>query len=119
MILIRMMAFVVLFAALPQVVFAEEAKQPWYEGGTLQKSTVAAWQKASPADQLATSADFLAALRGIRDVGLIEDKARLEDFKKNAMDLQECINKTIAEGKSVPSRPIAEITILCTVMKEK
>ena len=95
------------------------ADNPWYEGGTLQRATVTEWKAAAVADQLATSADFVAASNAIADIGSIKDPNVLAQIRKHAEDLQTCVNQSISKPDVPPDRPVAEIVVLCTVMKPK
>src|SRR4051812_16961166 len=72
------MRFTICFLALLLMckpAFAADAL--WYEGGTLQKATVADWKSATPANQLATSGDFIASLSAISDISQVKDQATL------------------------------------------
>jgi len=42
---------------------ATSAPSPWFQGGTLHKSTVAQWREASYANRLATAGDWLASTK--------------------------------------------------------
>ena len=86
--------------------------QGWYVGGTLQKATVAEWQRGLPEDQMATSADFMAATRGIADIVMIKDKDKAV-FKKQVIGLRECMNQLIGRGDADPDKPVAELVVMC------
>jgi len=94
------------------------AQLPWYEGGTLQKGTVADWQTATPENQLASSADFIASLNGVRDIGDIKDAATLAEIRQKSDDLQACVNAAI-QPNTAPDQPIAELIVRCTVLKPR
>jgi hypothetical protein len=108
-------ALAVLWAAAPGAAPAAEA---WYEGGTLQKATAAEWARAAPENQLASAADFIAALNGVSDIASVKDAAALADIRKRAAELQACVNKAIAdESTARQDRKVAEMVVFCTVMK--
>lgn len=110
------MRFVIcLMLLISSAAFAEEGV--WYEGGTLQKATVTEWQKASPENQLATSADFIASLSAIADLGEVEDPAKLADVRKRSEALRECVNRMIAEGSAAQDSKASEMVVYCTIMK--
>jgi hypothetical protein len=109
-------AFVVV--ALMMIAVPAFAQLPWYEGGTLQKGTVADWQAASAANQLASSADFIASLNGVKDIGDLKDPAALAEIRKKSDDLQVCINQSI-QPNTAPDQPIAELIVRCTILKGK
>jgi hypothetical protein len=94
------------------------AVEEWYEGGTLQRAGAAEWLKATPQDQLASTADFLAVMSGVSDVGNIRDPQEKEDFRRRTVDIQDCINKTLVEDKSKMESKVAELVIGCTLFKK-
>ncbi len=80
----------------------------WYDGGTLQKATVAEWKKATPENQLATSADFIAAANGIEDISKIKN---LDAFKSRVALLQGCVNNMTAA--SAEDGKVADLVLVC------
>lgn len=107
------LAAVLAFVSSPALSAAE-----WYEGGTLQKGAVSDWTSATPEDQLATSADFIASLSGVKDVAEVKDARALADIKKRSEDLKICIDDLIAKGDLAQDKRIAELVILCTILKK-
>jgi hypothetical protein len=95
------------------------AQLPWYEGGTLQKGTVSDWRGATSENQLATSADFIASLNGVKDIGELKDQAAVDEIRQKADELQGCINQSIQQPNVPPERPIAEVVVRCTILKPK
>ncbi len=104
------MRFIVCFIALMMISGPAFAQQPWYEGGTLQKGTVADWKQATAANQLATSADFVASLAGVSDISKVQDPVTLADIRKRSEYLQACINESVAKPVP-PDRPVAEVVV--------
>lgn len=111
------MRFIVCFFALLMMTRPALADETWYEGGTLQKATVADWQNATAANQLASSGDFIASLSGVADISKV-DSATADDIKQKSIDLQACVNESVAKPVP-PDRPIAEIVVRCTILKPK
>jgi hypothetical protein len=112
------MRFIVCFIALLMMSRPAFAQQLWYEGGTLQKATVADWQQATTENQLATSADFIASLSGVSDIAKLQDQAALDEIRKKSEDLQACINDSVSKPVP-PDRPVAELVVRCTILKPK
>jgi hypothetical protein len=103
----------VIFSSLPAL--AAE----WYEGGTLQKATIVEWQKATPENQLATAADFIASLSSISDLSALKDAQEVAKIKQRSVDLRECVNQSINNEENAPDRAIAELVLFCTIFKQK
>lgn len=108
----RLFLMILLLSSSPA--FADDL--PWYEGGTLQKATVADWDNATPQNQLATSGDFIASLAAVSDISK-EKASEQEQIKKRAIELRNCVNKAIDEPDTPPERPVAELVVLCTILK--
>ncbi len=89
----------------------------WYEGGTLQKANLAQWKGATPENQLATSADFIASLESIPDLSKVEKAGEMDRIKKRALDLQVCINGYAVSPDVTESMGVAEAVVLCTILK--
>lgn len=89
----------------------------WYEGGTLQKADITEWQKATPENQLATSADFIASLSGLSEIAVIKDPKELEAIKTRSTELQTCINEAISAEELAADKPVAHLVITCTILK--
>ena len=89
----------------------------WYEGGTLQKATVADWTAATPENQLATSADFIASLNSVPDISKASPGEQ-ENIRKLATDLRNCVDETATHPDTPRDKAVAELVVLCTVMKK-
>ena len=111
--------FVVVLMAVCPAAYAVEAPAAsiWYEGGTLQKATVADWQQATASNQLATSADFIASLSSVPDISAVNATVQA-DIKKRATDLKDCINQSIGEQADMEQdKPVSHLVVMCTIMK--
>jgi hypothetical protein len=110
------MRIIILLMAL--IVMAQPAgANEWYEGGTLQKATVAEWNKATAENQLATSGDFIASLSAISDIATVKDQQTRDDIKKRSVELKDCVNQSIAGQETPEGKPVAELVIMCTILK--
>ena len=113
--MIKVACVVVALMALQEAAFA--AGREWYDGGTLQKSSGLEWSKATPENQLATAADFLGVMSAVGSADSIKDPKEMEDFRRRAVDLRDCINKTILEDKGKQDSNTAEMVVSCTLFK--
>lgn len=87
----------------------------WATGGTLHKSTIAEWRKASYLNRLATSADFSLYYFGYAlGINYMSD-SEIDKIKKEATDLEECISIT-ASGGDVDNEEVARIAALCLLL---
>jgi len=86
---------------------SSSSSSSWFSGGTLHKSYVAEWRKASYTNRLATAADFVAATQEV-------DYSNLNEFKAWATDLETCIS-TAVSGGDVDTELVSFISSLCTV----
>jgi hypothetical protein len=111
------MRLIICFFVLLMMIKPAFAQQPWYEGGTLQKATVADWQQATAANQLASAGDFIASLSGVTDISKV-DQASANEIKQKSIDLQACVNDAVAKPVP-PEEPIAEFIVRCTILKPK
>lgn len=98
------------FAQLP-----DPSPLPWYEGGALQKASAKEWVKAAPENRLATMGDFTASLNAISDLSKI-DQARLAKLRGQAEALLACVNDMAGRGDA-PDQPVAELVVICALMK--
>jgi len=80
----------------------------WLSGGTLHKSTIAEWRKASYSNRLATSADMVVSYLDIYDF------SDMDKIKQEATDLEECISIT-ASGGDADDEQVSFIAALCLV----
>lgn len=113
-----MLRFIITLAALLLVAHPASAN-PWYEGGTLQKATLADWKNATADNQLATSGDFIAALSSITDIATVQDQAALDQIRKRAEDLRQCINQNIEQETMPDSDAVANLVVICAIVKKK
>ena len=63
----------------------------WYEGGTLHKSTVTEWRRASVANKTATCADFAAS---------VDNTVSMELLKLRVLQLELCIDEAVSDGSA-------------------
>ena len=82
----------------------------WYEGGTLHKATVAEWHKATYANRLATSADFV----------VVANRAEAErDFstvKPKAIELARCISESTKDIAEIQQHKVTEYAAVCITL---
>jgi hypothetical protein len=114
----RALVFLFMLAVSLPAFAAEPAAGIWYEGGTLQKADIAAWVDATPENQLATSADFIASLSGLTEIAVIKDPKELAEIRKRSESLRECINAKIAEDETSYDTPVAHVVVFCTILKK-
>lgn len=93
-------------AAAPSGTTASTVPRQWYEGGTLHKSTIGDWRSASQRDQLATAADFVAAVGAA---------ANHEDLLVRAHGLRTCIDEVAGDANN-RAMQVAEIGAMCAVI---
>jgi hypothetical protein len=91
----------------------------WYEGGTLQKATVADWQTGAAENKLATAGDFIASITAVADIADIKDPKAAAGIKKRSEELVTCVD-TMAETADMPSdTPVAQLVVRCALLPEK
>lgn len=78
----------------------------WYEGGTLHKSKISEWKKATDRNKLATCADFMAS----RD-----NTVSMKTLKRRSMDLKNCINEATRGLESTNNESVSSMAALCVV----
>jgi hypothetical protein len=76
----------------------------WYEGGTLHKATARQWFDATPANRLATSADFVS--------GILKPRSMAE-MKAQAEEMQTCISEA---APTSPSQSVAQLGAACAIV---
>ena len=81
----------------------------WYTGGTLHKSKISDWKKATEENKLATCADFVAN---------IEKGLSIEEIKPKAEDLGACINEASKGSDATNNQLITEVAALCVILIE-
>lgn len=86
----------------------------WYEGGTLQKKTMADWYAATYRNRLGTSADFAVVFLKV----LKHRKARSMDELKNiATALEICISEA-GDDPSLHSQKASDMSAMCSLILE-
>lgn len=94
----------------------------WYEGGTLHKATVRAWNNSSYRDRLATSADWFNEITKRNNPDL---KKKLDDLNNDqwlvalkafSEQLEGCVSGIAADGRLISSNDqIAEVAAMCYI----
>jgi hypothetical protein len=78
----------------------------WYEGGSLHRSTIDDWADSSLRNQLATSADFVAATKSV---------SSMSQLRRRAEKVQGCISEVASEPASSNQR-VSEVAAACVVL---
>lgn len=86
----------------PVVVFAEE----WYKGGTLHNATAREWHRSTARNQLATSADFVAAAKVA---------ANMEQLRTRATAVRKCITEA-TDDPDLYNQKVSEVAAACIVL---
>jgi len=86
----------------PVVAFAEE----WYKGGTLHNATAREWHQSTARNQLATSADFVAAAKVA---------ANMEQLRTRATAVRKCITEA-TDDPDLYSQKVSEVAAACIVL---
>lgn len=81
----------------------------WYQGGTLHKSKILDWKKASYKNKLATCGDFCAN---------IYKKNSIDEIKIIATNLLTCIDETVKGNNAVDDSLVSEIASMCLILME-
>lgn len=89
----------------------------WYEGGGLHKATAFKWYSSSRNNKLATSADFVAAIKDSSNLKINS----MNDAKRYANDLVVCVDKSIVgdDGSLMQSSrntPVSSLAALCMTL---
>jgi hypothetical protein len=92
----------------------EPARANWFEGGTLHKATMEQWSRATYANRLATSADFVKRLLKMNRL----EPQHLASLRKVAVELEEGISA--AGGPLTARKEVTEIaaTIWATMERQ-
>jgi hypothetical protein len=80
-------------------------EQPWYSGGTLHQATMREWKAASPANRLATAADF--ATNTLHP-------STTEEVRAPAREMMECVDR--ASTSAPDGKTVAEVGAVCAVL---
>lgn len=85
-----------------------QAKNKWYEGGTLHDANAAEWNASTPRNRLATTADFLANAKVAKDMA---------ELRVRSFAVEKCITIAVSElsEPTASSQPVSGIAALCTV----
>lgn len=78
----------------------------WYTGGTLHKSRISDWKKATEENKLATCADFIANT---------SKNASMEEIRIKAENLRSCINEATKGTNQSDNEKITDIAGLCLI----
>lgn len=79
----------------------------WYIGGTLHKSNIGEWKKATDNNKLATCGDFMATL---------DDTVSMTVLKKRAEELKDCIDTATKGLDSTDNLKVSEVAASCIVL---
>ena len=103
-------ALIVFFMVIPFVVYAGGN---WYENGTLHRSTVAEWNRATYANKLATAADMALASPKIK--ALVKNSGSVDTLRPFAIELVACVNEAAA-GQGYASMSVAKLAASCMIL---
>lgn len=78
-----------------------QSSLPWFEGGTLHRATLREWNAATPANRLATAADFAATILKSR-------RLSMDQLRPKAVELVEAIRPS-AEDPKLGSMKVSEV----------
>lgn len=78
----------------------------WYEGGTLHKATAKTWHASSAQNQLATSADFVAAAKAAKSMAQLQLRSAA---------LKTCISTSTADPDH-RYLEVSEVAAVCIVL---
>lgn len=78
----------------------------WYKGGTLHRATAVQWASATPANRLATAADFSVKANKPKN---------MKEMKLGATKLSSCIT-TVASDPSLMNIKVSEIAAGCITL---
>jgi len=85
----------------------------WYENGTLHRSSVAEWNKASYSNKLATAADWSITRPQIKTK--VKNSGSMDTLKPFAIELVTCINEAAA-GKGYANMSATELAAGCMIL---
>lgn len=94
--------YAVILISLPASTQAEE----WYEGGTLHRSTLSEWSKATSHNRLATAGDYAAHLKLSADIDELHDWA---------IEITSCLDE-IAADPSLHNQSTASMAAMCVTL---
>lgn len=93
------------------------AHAQWYDGGNLHKADGRAWVKATPANRLATSADFVIGAVGQKRILKLKT---MDKVKPYAFAMNVCIDQAFAgpEAYKIYDLKVAEAAAFCYMSME-
>ncbi len=86
----------------------KSSSQAWYKGGSLHKSKISDWKKATKRNKLATCGDFIA--------NTVDKNTSLDVIKKRAENLVICIDEATNNQKVSDNETVAHLASLCVVI---
>ena len=92
---------------------SNKSTSKWYEGGTLHRSTVQDWNKATYENKLATAADM--ALNSDKIASKVKSSGNIDTLRPYAQQLVTCIDEASA-GQGYQNMKIAEIAASCMIL---
>ncbi|MNR86721.1 hypothetical protein D3C72_175760 [compost metagenome] len=92
----------------------QRSTRPWYEGGTLSRSTMAEWKRASYRNRLATASDFLAALW--IEGELNAEIGSMDDLKPLAVELEKQLSSVSSGGNQADSQSVSTMAAGCIIL---
>ena len=107
---IALSVLIVFFLASPLVVYAGGK---WYENGTLHRSSVAGWNRATYANRLATAGDW--ALNRPRIKAKVKNSGSIDTLRPFAVELVTCVNEAAA-GPGYGNMGVAELAAGCMIL---
>ena len=93
---------------------SKPSTQQWFEGGNLHQATIKQWRKATPANKLATCADYIAYywIRGQLNFSI----ADMNGLRPYAQELVDFIDTGTADVKDIEHRKVNEVAALSFYM---
>ena len=82
-----------------------DAKDKWYEGGTLHKSKISDWKIATDKNKLATCADFMAK---------VDNTGSMDELKRRATKLKACIDEATRGLENTNELKVSDVAATCT-----
>lgn len=85
---------------------SSDVTEKWYTGGTLHKSRISDWKKASEENKLATCADFIAN---------VSENSSMEEMRVSSEKLKSCINEATKGTDQSDNENTTDIAGLCLI----
>lgn len=96
-------------SATPDIERSAPPGSPWYSGGNLHKAKLSDWVRATYANRLATSGDFIATRWKMQNRRF----RNTEEVKVYATQLEKSITEVCEVG--VADQPVSEVAVFCTI----